>query len=467
MTDKIGIAILAAGKGSRLKIEMPKALCPMLGKTLLDYIVEESVNFSKLLGKKCDIGVVVGHLKEYVIDHLNSLKLSVDIDHAIQVDQKGTADALRAYFEKDAKRWEHELTLVLCADTPLITANELKKLFDKIENDPTLLAVAASFETSEPTGYGRILKKDKGFSIIEEKDATEEERKITEVNSGLYLIRTEHIKKTLFKIDNKNKSQEFYLTDLFKPEYNVESISFGSTQIFQGINTLKQLEEVTRIMQQSIIEKLMNKGVRFINSSNCMIDSEVEIEAGSVIYPGVVIEGKTCIGKNVTIESGVVIKETKVGDNTTILANSYLQNCEIHSHVSIGPMARIRPGTLIEKDCKVGNFVEIKKSHLKEGAKVSHLSYVGDAEIGKSVNIGCGFITCNYDGTHKHKTIIGDESFIGSDCQMIAPVSIGKKAYIASGSTINKNVPDEAFAIARQRQETKPGMAKRFLKIKE
>lgn len=464
MSDSIGIAILAAGKGTRLKLDIPKALSPLLGKTLIDYVAHESLTFSKSHSAKADVSVVVGHLKELVISHLEKQTSLKDINFSIQKEQLGTADALKAFFEADVKRWQNDYTLVVCADTPLLQAHDFEQLLLKLKTNPELVGVAATFLTDSPKGYGRIKKGQNGFSIIEEKDATDDERKINEVNSGLYLFKTSHIKENLFKVNDKNKSAEFYLTDLFQPHFKVVSHLCDDHLVFQGVNTLIQLEEVAQVLQKRVIDKLMLEGVRFINRAGTYIEPTVKIETGSIIYPNVILEGNTHIGKNSVIESGVTIKGSKIGSNTHILSNSYLEDCEIQNEISIGPMARIRPGTVIQDKSKVGNFVEIKKSHLHKGVKISHLSYVGDAEIGEMTNIGCGFITCNYDGANKHKTIIGKNSFIGSDCQMVAPITIGDEVYIASGSTINRDVPDGAFAIAREKQVTKESMAKRFLK---
>lgn len=467
MGDSIGIVILAAGKGTRLKLDLAKALCPIQGKRLIDFVIQELETFVTAEKLNAEISVVVGHLKEEVQQHLEESFAKRKIHFAWQKEQLGTADALKSYFDSNPNAWNKTYTLVACADTPLLTAQDFTKLYHEIHASNELQAVAATFHAEDPTGYGRILPGKNGFDIIEQKDASQAELLIKEVNSGLYIIKTEHIKKHLFEIDSKNKSNEFYLTDLFKQDFAVRPCLFENATSFLGVNNLIQLELAERVLQLRKIQSLQLSGVRFINSSNCYIEDDVEIANGTVIYPGVNLMGKTKIGKNCIIETGVIVKDSIISDDVKLLGYSYLEESVVREDCNIGPMARLRTGSNIAESCKIGNFVETKKVELSKGVKVSHLSYVGDAQIGENTNIGCGFITCNYDGANKHKTVIGKDSFIGSDCQMIAPIALGDRVYIGSGSTINQNVPDDSFAIARQRQTTKPGMAKRFIKTKK
>lgn len=467
MSDSIGIVILAAGKGTRLKLDIAKALCPIQGQTLIDFVLKEINEFIKVEKLEAKISVVLGHLKDDVENHLKHSILGKNVSVALQKEQLGTADALKSYFNDVEYAWKQNLTLVICADTPLISAKELSKIYQDLKNDSSLQAVAATFKTNSPLGYGRIVRGDNGFDIIEEKDANESEKLINEVNSGLYIINTNHIKNNLFEIKSENKAKEYYLTDLFKKKFHVKASLFDSEIPFVGVNNLVQLDYCQQQLQKKKIESLQLNGVRFINSQSCYVEEDVSIETGSVIYPGVNLMGKTKIAKNCVIESGVVIKDSEIKENVSVLAYSYIEQALIHADASIGPMARIRAASEIGQSCKIGNFVETKKVNLAKGVKVSHLSYVGDAEIGENTNIGCGFITCNYDGANKLKTQIGKNSFIGSDCQMIAPIKLGDNVYVGSGSTINQDVPDGAFAIARQRQTTRPDMAKKFLKIKK
>lgn len=467
MSDSIGIVILAAGKGTRMKIDTPKALTLALGRPLLDYVVDAALDFAKGHSLKAEVGVVVGHRKELLESWWNSHKDKQYLKLAWQKEQNGTADALKSCFNDLPHFWNHTYTLVACADTPMIQDQEFMSLFETLKSHPELVGVAAVFDTEDPTGYGRIVSSPKGFHIVEEKDASSLEKKIKTVNSGFYILRTAHLKQVLSSISNHNKSGEFYLTDLFQDQYAVKAVEFSSEVPFLGINTLEQLAHVNGLLRTRKLKALFTNGVQFLNPESVYLEHGVEIGVGTIIFPGVTLLGQTKIAQNCVIESGSFIKNCHIDSEVQILANCYLEDAKISSKATIGPMARIRPGTEVGSESKIGNFVEVKKSKLERGVKISHLSYVGDAEIGENSNIGCGFITCNYDGANKHKTKIGKNTFIGSDCQAIAPIEIGNDAFIGAGSTITKNVPDAAFAIARVQQVTKEGAAKRFLKTKK
>ncbi len=467
MADTIGLVILAAGKGTRMKIDTPKALARTAGQALLDYVVDAAIGFAQESGLVAEVGLVVGHRKELVEAWLSNHPKREVIRTAWQREQKGTADALKACFDDLPQFWNYDYTLVACADTPLIQSSEFRTLFAALQADSSLVGVAATFDARNPKGYGRILRSHPGFHIVEEKDATDTERRVLEVNSGFYILRTQHVREVLSSIRNDNKSGEFYLTDLFQDQFSVRPVKFPSEEPFLGINTLEQLAEVTTLLRIRKLRRLMLEGVEFLNPGTVHIDQAVTIGPGSIIYPNVTLLGHTNIGDRVVIESGAFIRDSEVRAGSEILAHSYLEGALVHEAVTIGPMARLRTGAEIGTESKIGNFVEVKKSKLAKGVKVSHLSYVGDAEIGENTNIGCGFVTCNYDGVNKHKTLIGRNTFIGSDCQMIAPVSIGDDAFIAAGSTITKDVPAGGFGIARAPQVTKDGAARRFLKTKK
>lgn len=461
--DSFGIVILAAGQGTRLKMDVPKPLAPVVGRKLVDFplmAAQKFLNTKKAHGKIC---LVLGHGKELVEEHLKANWPQCPWEVAHQKQQNGTADALRAYFNDIKEAKDRAYTVVLCADTPLITENEISTLVSILESEK-LDGVAATFIEETPRGYGRIVRQGDGFRIVEEKEADDSQKQITEVNSGLYVLRTDFILKYLFDLESNNASREFYLTDLFQIERKVKAITFTDKIPFGGVNDIKQLQKSSELLRNKITARAQENGVRFIAPEQTFIDDTVVIGSGAVIYPGCVLEGETVIGEGAVLESGVIAKNSKIGKDCKILAYSYLEGAEVGQSASIGPFARLREGSVIGAKSKIGNFVETKKAILAEEVKVSHLSYVGDAEIGARTNIGCGFITCNYDGASKHKTVIGKDSFIGSDSQMIAPVTLGDGCYVASGSTINQSMEAGDFAIARAKQVTKSGMAKRFIK---
>ncbi|MBD64014.1 MAG: UDP-N-acetylglucosamine diphosphorylase/glucosamine-1-phosphate N-acetyltransferase [Halobacteriovoraceae bacterium] len=465
MSDGFNIVILAAGKGTRLKINTPKPLCKALGKTLVEYVIEELDSFSQDQNLQADFNVIVGHEKDLVQKSIEKNFPNLKINFIHQKEQLGTGHAVQTFFENNQQALKNKNTLVVCADTPLLTQDIFFSLYSRLKRND-LEAVAATFMATDPTGLGRIVRGEKGFSIVEHKDASDGELAIKEVNAALYIFKTQYLRSHIDSLDTNNKSGEFYLTDLLKKDRNVSAELFEDENLFLGVNDLVQLELAEEILSARAIRKLQRSGVIVKKTSSQYIESSVEVGRESIIYPHTTLIGQTKIGQNCIIESGVVLKNTVVLDNSVIRANSYCESAHIGNHTQVGPMARLREGTKIGDQCKIGNFVETKKAQLDKGAKVSHLSYVGDAQIGENTNIGCGFITCNYDGAQKHQTIIGKNSFIGSDVQTIAPLSIGDNAYIGSGSTINKDVPDNAFAIARERQTTKEDMAKRFLKKK-
>lgn len=463
MNLTIGAVVLAAGEGKRLKLNEPKPLAPCLDKKLIDFPIKELKSFfsKNLLAGK--ITTVIGHQHELVRTYVE--KNYPNITFAMQAKQLGTADALRSYFASSSLTKDFDYTLVICADTPAVSEKELTAMLTLLR-DRNLDAVAATFIEKNPKGYGRIVRGTKGFHIIEEKDASEEVSKIDEVNSGLYIFKTNYVLEHLKAIDANNKSGEFYLTDVFKDGLNVEAQCFSQSTTFLGVNNLKQLEEVERVLRERKREELRDSGVRFIDSFHSYIDSDVEIGEGTLIYPNTFISGRSIIGKNVIIEMGAQISNSIVDDNARVLAYSVLSGARLQSKASVGPFARLREGTDIGPEAKIGNFVEIKKTVIDRGVKISHLSYVGDAFIGEETNIGCGFITCNYDGANKHTTKIGKNCFIGSDSQTVAPVEIGDDCFVASSSTITKNMSTGSFAISRGHQVTKEDLAKKFIKRK-
>ncbi|MBT7608583.1 MAG: bifunctional UDP-N-acetylglucosamine diphosphorylase/glucosamine-1-phosphate N-acetyltransferase GlmU [Bacteriovoracaceae bacterium] len=462
MSDTISLVILAAGEGKRLKLNCPKALAPMAGRKLVDFPVGAALGFLSEGNIEGNITLVLGHGATEVKNYINS-KYD-DVNTVFQENQLGTADAVNSYLKSvDIKDDKSDYTFVMCADTPMIGEEDLTRLYNIIKSKE-LDALAATFLAKDPFGYGRIVLSKQGFHIVEEKDANEETKEIQEVNSGLYVFKSCFLRKEIKKISNKNQSGEFYLTDIFEEDKNVKTECFENEEIFYGVNDLQQLQQSERFIRWEHMGKLRDEGVRLIDLSHTYIDLDVEIGVGTCIYPNVFLEGKTKIGADCLIEAGSIIRNSVLHDSVNIKAYSHLEDVIVRSHASIGPFGRLRPGTDIGAESKIGNFVEIKKSKLEKGVKVSHLSYVGDAEIGEESNIGCGFVTCNYDGKNKHKTEIGKNCFIGSNSQTVAPVEIGNDCFVASGSTINQPMEDGSFAISRGRQVTKPGLAKKFIK---
>jgi bifunctional UDP-N-acetylglucosamine pyrophosphorylase/glucosamine-1-phosphate N-acetyltransferase len=454
----LSVIVLAAGLGTRMRSEVPKVLHPLCGKPMLHYVLEA---LSPL--KPEEIIVVVNKSHKELKDYLGER-----VKIAIQDKALGTGHALKAGL-KELK--DSGTVLVINGDTPLIKAETLKtfiKLHSKDRNSLSLL----SFFPSDPSAYGRIIRNGNGkvIAIKEKTDLTPEELNIREVNSGIYLMEPNVL--SLVNLIKKNPLKgEYYLTDIvsitLKKGLKVDAYCLGDETEFVGINTRKELSTASAIMRKRINENLMLQGVTMIDPENTYIESDVKVGMDTTIYPGVFIEGKTTIGKNCIIHSNVRIVNSIIGDGVTIKDSSVIEDSVIKDNVTIGPFAHLRPGSVISENVKIGNFVEIKKSIIGEGTKAMHLSYIGDAEVGRNVNIGAGTITCNYDGFKKHKTIIEDNVFIGSDTQLVAPVKVSKGAYIGAGSTITKDVPPECLAITRTPQRHIPDWVKKRKKEKD
>lgn len=460
--DQISSVILAAGQGKRLKTSFPKPLAPVLGRTLVDCVINTVLEFNA----DSRLCLVVGHEKEKVQAHIEKAAYySKDsFNFAVQEQQNGTGHALKVAVESSKLVQDSKYTIVLCADTPCLSSSLLSELVEMAQGKD---AVVVSFQPKKPFGYGRVFDDGKGkVRIIEEKDATDEQRENNIVNSGIYIFDSRFLKNSIGNLDNQNASGEFYLTDILNFSNNASSLLADNPEEFLGVNDLIQLNQAESFLRLKKLNDLMLSGVLIKDLASTFIDLDVKIGADTVIHPNVEIMGNTEIGSGVLIERGSIIRSSSIQEQSVIKANSYIDESVVGKGVKIGPMAQLRPGSELGAGSKIGNFVELKKAKLDENVSVSHLSYVGDAEIGSGCNLGCGFISCNYDGANKHLTKIGKNTFIGSDSQMVAPITIGNDCYVASGSTINQDMPDGSFAIARTRQVTKEGMARKFLKKK-
>ena len=443
------VIILAAGKGTRMKSENPKVLFSAAGKPMIDYAIDLSrqLNPDKII-------VVTGAGAEKVKEHLQNSS----VEFAMQKEQNGTADAVMAAldFIPDTGK-----TLILCGDMPLMKYETLNNFINTVKQDISFISV----KMKNPKGYGRIIRSANGYvlKIVEEKDANEHEKRIDEVNTGVYLCSSVELKNRLKNIDNNNAQNEYYLTDIVCS--GAEAFLADNEMEFLGVNDRVQLSTASKILMQERAESYMKDGVSIIDPSSVYIDIDVVIGKDTVIYPNVFIENNTKIGKNVIIRSGCRINNSVIEENVEIKDNTLIEDSFVGAGSSIGPMAHLRPGSYLAGENKVGNFVELKKTTMGKGSKASHLTYLGDAILGENVNIGCGTITCNYDGFNKYKTIIGNNVFVGSDTQFVAPVTVGDNVLIAAGSTITKDIKQNDLAIARTPQTNIENKGKEIMEI--
>jgi bifunctional UDP-N-acetylglucosamine pyrophosphorylase/glucosamine-1-phosphate N-acetyltransferase len=454
MSVALAAVILAAGQGTRMKSALPKVLHPVAGAPMLAHVIAAARDAGA-----ADVMVVIGH----GADRVKEAFAETGVNFALQAEQLGTGHALRCAVPALAG-FQGDL-LLLCGDVPLLRAETLTRLVQCHRSRQATVTVLTA-EVANPRGYGRIIRKGDGVErIVEEKDATVAERAVREINTGIYVFAAPRVFELLAGLTNDNAQGEYYLTDVLAAARGagetVAALAVTRAEEAMGINDRVQLAEAGRELRSRINDGHMRAGVTLVDPATTYIEAEVTIGADTVIHPGVHLRGRTVIGRDCEIEPGVVITDCSLAERVHVKAGSVLSGSTVGAETDIGPMAHLRPGTVLAGENKIGNFVETKKAAIGKGSKASHLTYLGDAEIGAGVNVGCGTITCNYDGVNKHVTIIEDGVFVGSDVQFVAPVRIGKGSLIGAGSTITKDVPADALAITRAEQKVVEGWAAR------
>lgn len=441
--------VLAAGKGTRMRSKKHKVLHEICGKPMIDHILDSIQPLSP-----ADTFVVVGYQGEKVKEYIEERAQVVT-----QEEQLGTAHAVKQ--TEELLQHQEGITLVLNGDTPLFTPESFERLLEQHKETGAAATVMTAL-VDDPTGYGRIIRDENGsvLRIVEHKDATEEERGIREINTGTFCFDNQKLFAALQKVDNNNAQGEYYLPDVLSILLEEGEVISGQVvnhvEEAMGVNDRVQLAEASECMRKRILNKHMKNGVTIVDPSSTYIDANVTIGEDTIIEPGTYLRGNTQIGSDCHIGPNADLTDVTVSNGTHV-QYTVAQDSVIGEQTTVGPFAYLRPGTELASSVKIGCFIDLKNAKLAEGAKVSHLAYVGDAEVGQDVNVGCGVITVNYDGQKKHKTVIEDGAFIGCNTNLVAPVKVESGAYIAAGSTITKDVPSDSLAIARQKQVNKEG----------
>jgi len=454
------VIVLAAGMGTRMRSAVAKVLHNLSGKPLICHVLDA---VAPLDAEKTIL--VLGHQ----IDRIQNVVAGYDVEVVHQAEQRGTGHAVLQAVDIIASA--PGLVMVLCADTPLLSTDTLRSLADAHSRSGAAVTVMTAMP-DDPTGYGRVVRGRSGvLRIVEEKDASPAQKKIKEVNTGIYCFEKKFLLSALGGIKNKNAQREYYLPDTValarKAKRKVAAVLCDDPDEAMGINSRNDLSNAEGILSARKNVRWMMEGVTMVDPATVFISDEAMIGRDTVLYPNVRLEGKTSLGDGCTVYPGSRVVDSVCGNEVTIKDCCVIEDSRIADKATVGPFAHLRPGTVLGRGSRIGNFVEVKKSVIGEGSKANHLSYIGDATVGKDVNIGAGVITCNYDGFQKHQTIIDDGVFVGSDSQLVAPVRIGKDALVAAGSTVTRNVPSEALAISRAPLDIREGVSGRRKRMKQ
>lgn len=473
---QVNYLVLAAGRGNRMQSDEPKVLMTLAGEPMVIHVLRTIAEADP----KASVGVVVGYGRERVEKAINDRAPcyfpQLQLHFLFQEQLLGTGDAVRTALHSpwgkalpSSKSW----TCILPGDQPLMTAHLIRQVAEIPGSEVVMRMVTC--QPQEPAGYGRVIRRGKKgpvLRIVEDKDANAREKEINEVATSVYLFKTSFLRAGVEKLNTKNAQKEYYLTDLVlhaaRSSKKIDVLQWKDNLDLKGVNNPWEWSEASAILNRRLVKHWAIQGVRFVDPGSVWLDLGVRLFKGVHVGPGVSLRGATSVEEGAVLDAHVVLENAKIGQQAHIKVGSVITASQVGSRCQIGPYAHLRPESHIGADSKIGNFVEIKKSNIGEKTSIAHLSYVGDAEVGNRVNIGCGFVTCNYDGRikdgqRKHKTIIEDDVFVGSDCQTVAPVRLQKGSYVASGSTITKEVPTGALAIARTRQVNKENFVDRLM----